>query len=97
MPTFVVIASFTDQGIKHAKETIGRAEAFKDMAKSMNVTVKEIYWTLGPSDIVSICEAPDEETATALSLSIASRGNIRSVTMRAFNFDEMKKVIARMK
>jgi len=51
---------------------------------------------LGAHDIVAICEAPDDETATALSLSVASRGNVRSETLRAFSFDEMKKVLGKM-
>jgi uncharacterized protein with GYD domain len=96
MATFVVLASFTDQGIRNVKETIARADAFKEMARKSGVTVKDIYWTLGPSDIVAICEAADDEAATALSLSVASRGNVRSTTMRAFGFDEMKKIVAKM-
>ena len=38
----------------------------------------------------------DDETATALSLSVTSRGNVRSETLRAFTFDEMKKVLGKM-
>ena len=37
MSTFIVLASFTDQGIRNVKETIGRAEAFKEMAKKSGV------------------------------------------------------------
>jgi uncharacterized protein with GYD domain len=96
MATFVVLASFSDQGIKNVKQTIERADAFKQMATKVGATVKDIYWTLGAHDIVAICEAPDDETATALSLSVASRGNVRSETLRAFSFDEMKKVLAKM-
>ena len=33
MATFVVLASFTEQGIRNGKETISRAEAFKELAK----------------------------------------------------------------
>ena len=51
---------------------------------------------LGSRDIVAICEAPDDETATVLSLSVASRGNVRSETLRAFSFDEMKKILGKM-
>ena len=47
MATFIVLASFTDQGIRNVKETIGRAEAFKEMAKKSGVDVKDLYWTLG--------------------------------------------------
>jgi uncharacterized protein with GYD domain len=96
MATFVVLASFSDQGIKNVKQTIERADAFKQMATKAGATVKDIYWTLGAHDIVAICEAPDDETATALSLSVASRGNVRSETLRAFSFDEMKKVLGKM-
>ena len=42
MATFVVLASFTEQGIRNAKETINRADQFKEMAKKNGVTVKDI-------------------------------------------------------
>jgi uncharacterized protein with GYD domain len=96
MATFIVLASFTDQGIRNVKETIGRAEAFKEMVKKSGVAVKDLYWTLGSYDVVAVCEAPDDESATALSLSVCSRGNVRSETLRAFSFEEMKRILAKM-
>ena len=96
MPMFVVLAGFTDQGIRNVDETIGRAEAFKEMAKKTGITVKYLSWTLGKYDVVAICEAPDDESATALSLSLCSRGNVRSETLRAFSFEEMKKILGKM-
>lgn len=96
MATFVVLAGFTDQGIRNVKETINRAEVFKEMAKKTGVTVKDMYWTLGRHDIVAICEAPDDTAATTLMLSTASRGNVRSETLRAFSFDEMKEILSKM-
>jgi uncharacterized protein with GYD domain len=96
MATFVVLASFTDQGIRNVTETIKRAEAFKEMAKKSSVTIKDMYWTLGRHDIVAICDAPDDETSTALMLSVASRGYVRSETLRAFAFPEMQKVLDKM-
>ncbi len=96
MATFIVLATFSDQGIKNVKQTVERAEAFKQMASKVGATVKNMYWTLGSRDIVAICEAPDDETATALSLSVATRGNVRSETLRAFSFEEMTKVLAKM-
>lgn len=96
MATFVVLAKFTQQGITDVKRTVERAEAFRHMASKANVTVKDIYWTLGSHDVVAICEAADDETATALSLSVATRGNITTETLRAFSFDEMKNILAKM-
>ena len=60
MATFVVLAGFTDRGISKVKETVGRAEAFKEMAKMSGVTVKNIYWTLGRHDLVAICDLEPE-------------------------------------
>ena len=96
MASYVVLANFSDQGVKNVKQTIERAEAFKQMASKCGVTIKDMYWTLGSTDIVVICEAPNDEAATALSLSVGSRGNVRSQTMRAFSEKEITAIIAKM-
>ena len=77
MATYIVLANFTDQGVRDAKDTLKRAEAFKELAKKHGVTVKDIYWTQGQYDIVTITEASDEMAATALALTIGGLGNIR--------------------
>jgi uncharacterized protein with GYD domain len=96
MVTYVVLAKFTDQGIKGAKDSVKRAEAFKQMAKKFGVTVKDIVWTQGRYDIVTIVEAPDELTGTALNLSISALGNIRTESLRAFSAADMATIIGKM-
>jgi uncharacterized protein with GYD domain len=96
MATFVILASFTDQGVRNIKETTKRADAFKDLAKRTGVTVKDLYWTLGQCDIVAICDAPDDQAATALSLSVSSLGNVRTQTLRAFSQAEMGAILGKM-
>ena len=94
---YVVLATFTDQGIKTAKDSPKRAEAFKQMAKTFGVTVKDIFWTQGRYDIVAITDAPDELSATALNLSLRSAlGNVRTESLRAFSAEEMAKITAKM-
>jgi uncharacterized protein with GYD domain len=96
MATYVILATFTDQGIKTAKDSPKRAEAFKQMAKTFGVTVKEIFWTQGRYDIVVLTEAPDELTATALNLSLGALGNIRTESLRAFSADEMATIVSKI-
>jgi uncharacterized protein with GYD domain len=96
MATYVVLGNFTDQGIRNAKDSPKRADAFKDMAKKSGVTVKEVFWTQGQYDIVTIVEAPDDVSATALALSVGALGNVRTQTLRAFSAADMKKVIGKM-
>ena len=96
MATYIVLTSFTEQGVKNAKETVKRSEAFKEMAKKCGATVRDLYWTLGQYDIVSIVDTNDDESITALGLSVAGRGNVRTQTMRAFSAAEMEKVLEKM-
>ncbi|MDX8482097.1 GYD domain-containing protein [Mesorhizobium sp. VK24D] len=96
MAHYVLLADFTDQGAKAAKDTVKRSEAFRQMAEKSGVKVQALFWTLGQYDMVAVAEAPDDNTATALSLSLASLGNVRTQTLRAFDAEEMKKIIAKM-
>jgi uncharacterized protein with GYD domain len=96
MVTYIVLATFTDQGIKNAKDSPKRAEAFRQMAKTFGVTVKDIFWTQGRYDIVTVIEAPDEFSATALNLSLSALGNIRTESLRAFSAADMATIVGKM-
>lgn len=93
MATYIMLANFTDQGIKGIKDTVKRAEAFTEQAKASGVTVKDIYWALGQYDVVSVIEASDDMAVTALGLTIARSGNIRTQTLRAFSKADMTKIV----
>ena len=93
MAKYIVLANFTDQGIRGAKETVNRARKFIDAAHGMGVTVLNIHWTLGPYDLVTTIEAPDDQTLTRLGLALGMQGNVRTQTMRAFDESEMESII----
>jgi uncharacterized protein with GYD domain len=95
MPTYISLINWTEKGVAAFKDTVDRAEAGQALAGTFGGSLKEIYWTLGPYDIVAVSEAPDDETATAFALALASQGNVRTTTMRAFNSGEMKGIIAK--
>lgn len=97
MAIYIVLSNFTDQGIKAVKDTTKRAEAFRTLAKQNGVTIKDLYWTLGSYDVVAIMDVPDEMTVTALELSLAQAGNVRTQTMRGFSADEMSTILERVK
>jgi len=95
MPTYVSLINWTEKGAATFKDTVTRAEAAQALAGAFGGSLREIYWTLGPYDIVAVSEAPDDESATAFALSLASQGYLRTTTMRAFPADEMKGIIAK--
>ncbi|MBR1170588.1 GYD domain-containing protein [Bradyrhizobium sp. DASA03005] len=96
MVAYVVLGNFTDQGVRNVKDSPKRAEAFKEMAKTFGVTVKEIVWTQGRYDVVTVLEAPDEAAAMSLSLSLSALGNVRTETLRAFSAADMTKIVGKM-
>ena len=95
MPTYVSLLNFTDQGIRTVKETIQRGDSAAELAQQHGGSL-QLYWTVGPYDLVAIIEAPGDESATAFLLEAASRGNIRSTTLRAYDREEMSRIIQRL-
>ena len=93
MATYIVFGNLTEQGIRNAKDSPKRKEAFKEMATQLGATVKDMYWTLGQYDIVFTLEAPDDMVAAELVLSLGNMGNVRTQTLRAFDAAEVSKFL----
>ncbi len=96
MPTYVSLLNWTDQGIRNAKDTLDRSERAAEAAEKYGARFEQLYWTVGPYDIVAILEAPDDESATALLLELGSVGNVRTTTLRAYDREEMRGIIERL-
>jgi uncharacterized protein with GYD domain len=96
MPTYVSLLNFTDQGIRNVRDTVERGQRAEELAQKHNVRIEQIYWTVGPHDIVIIAEAFDDESATAFLLELGSAGNVRTTTLRAYSREEMSGIIERI-
>jgi len=96
MATYIVLSSFTDQGIRAVKDTTKRADQVRELAKKFGATVKEIYWTLGSCDVVAIFDAPDDKSMTAIGLAIGNQGFVRTQTLRAFTKEEMAGILGKL-
>ncbi|SFC72845.1 GYD domain-containing protein [Halobiforma haloterrestris] len=59
----------------------------------MDSAVDEFYLTFGEYDAVAVIEAPDDETAAQLVLTVSRAGAISSETLKAFPEDEYREVI----
>jgi uncharacterized protein with GYD domain len=96
MVTYVVLSQFTDQGIRTVKNSPQRAGQAAELAKSFGCEMKEIYWTLGEYDIVTLIEAPDEKSFMSFGCALGSAGNVRTKTLRAFTKDEFSSIIGKL-
>ena len=95
MPRYVVLERWTDQGVRAFSESHVRADASADLMSRFGVRI-EPYWTMGEYDLVSLVEAPDDETVSAVLLADAMKGNVRTTTLRAFDRSEMERLVARL-
>jgi uncharacterized protein with GYD domain len=96
MVTFISLCTFTDQGIRTIKESTKRADMVMEAASKFGSKMTHLYWTQGQYDLISIIEAPDDASATAFGLAIASAGNVRMQTLRAFNRNEMNSILGKL-
>ena len=97
MPKYIALFNWTDDGVKTARDTVARYRDASRLVESMGGSIESIHWTIGPYDLVTVVDAPDDETVSAVMLALASGGNLRGTTMRAFTEDEMTGVIGKMR
>ena len=93
MPHYVVLMNWTDQGIRQAADTVQRAEQARQLIAQAGGNLTTVLWTQGRYDVVGIVEAPDDETAAAITLRLGGQGNLRSETLRAFTAEEMRGIL----
>jgi uncharacterized protein with GYD domain len=95
MPLYITLLNWTEQGIRDYKDSPARAQAFADALTKAGGSLVNVYWTVGPYDLVCVVEASDDESLVASLLEVGALGNVRSTTMRAFGADDMQRIIAK--
>jgi len=93
MPHYVVLYRFTDEGAKHARDTVKRARESTADNELRGFKVHTLLWTQGQYDLVAVVEAPDEHAIMAGLLNVGAAGNVRSETLRGFTADEMDAIL----
>jgi uncharacterized protein with GYD domain len=96
MKTYLTIIHYTRQGIENIKDTPVRLDTARELYKSMGAEIKSFYLSMGTFHVVLISEAPDDETATKLALTIISAGPIRAETTRLFTEGEYRTLMAEL-
>ena len=84
----------TEQGIKAIKEGPQRLDAAKQAVSAAGGQMKAFYMVMGDYDYVTIVEAPNDEAYARTMLAVASSGNVRTTTLKAFTEEEYRRIIA---
>ena len=93
MAHYIIMASWTEQGVKNVKDSPARLDAARALAKKMGCTIGDFYMVSGAADMVLTAEAPDDATMASFNLTLAKGGNLRTSTMKAFSEAEYRKII----
>lgn len=97
MATYISLIRYTDQGIRNIKDSPARLDAAKKLFQSAGAELKQFYLAMGKYDIVTVQEAPDDETAARLALSLGALGNVRTETLRVFDEAAFRKIVGSLK
>ena len=84
MPTYIMLANWTDQNAQKVKDSPHRLETAKKALFDMGGEFKALYMTMGDYDLIVIYEAPDDAVAARFTLLLGQMGSVRTRTLKAF-------------
>lgn len=94
MSTYITLIKFTQQGVENIKESPARLDAVKAAIQAAGGEFIGFYLTLGRFDAILISEGPDDETVAKVALATGAQGSVRTETLKAFNEEEYRQLIA---
>lgn len=93
MPTYVMLANWTDQGMRTIGDSPKRVDTAKKTLEEMGGTFRSVYMTMGSYDLVMIYDAPDDAVAARFTLMLGQLGNVRSTSLKAFPEEAFRQIV----
>jgi len=91
LPTYIMLTSFTPDGVKTLKNNPGRVQEVNTEMEQLGVKVLSQWATLGQYDFISVVDAPDEQTMAKVSVELGSRGTTSNQTLTAIPAEDFTK------
>ena len=85
MTKFLIQGTYTAEGAKGLMKEggTGRKAAVQKAVEGLGGKLESIYYTLGASDVIVVCDMPDATSGFALSLAVNASGAVR-ISRRLF-------------
>lgn len=93
MSDYIMLCNWTDQGIRHVKDSPDRLDAARELARQHGAAVTGFYMTMGIYDLVLVVDAPNDDTMARIAVSLGKGGNVRTITLKAFGEAEYREII----
>ena len=88
MATYILLGRLTDDGADKLRTNPNWIDELNQNLEHMGVHVNAQYAVLGPYDMVTIVEAPDNKSVVRVSAQLTLQGSIRITTLPALPIEE---------
>ncbi len=95
MVRYLTLIQFTEEGIRHAEDSVQRAQRFAEHVRTAGGNVVGQYWAIGQYDGAVIFEAPDDEVGAGLLLHLAQEGFVKTNTLRVYESSQFLRALER--
>jgi uncharacterized protein with GYD domain len=99
MPKYAFMGGYTAEAWKGLIDSPeSRKSAIERAAKEVGGTLDTVYWTFGDDDFLVICDVPDDASAAAIGVGVASSGRLRNVrTIKLITADDFINLLGKAK
>jgi uncharacterized protein with GYD domain len=98
MPKYLVHATYTADGAKGLLKSGGtaRRKAVEALLASVNGKLEAFYFTFGDEDAILIIDLPDHVAVTAIGITVAASGAIRTRSTVLISPEEVDQAVKRV-
>jgi len=96
MQTYILLLSWTDQGIRAIADSPKRLDAAKALLAGAGGRITSFHMTMGTHDMVVMAEAPDDAALARFVLTLSRTGNVRTQTLKAFSESEYREIVGKL-
>ena len=97
MPKYMIQASYNPEGVEGllSKGGSSRRDAVEQAVRGLGGSLETFYFAFGDSDVYAIVDLPDNEAATAVTLSVNGSGAVSSKTVVLLTVDQVDEAAKR--
>lgn len=93
MPTYVMLAHWTEQGMRAIDDSPKRIDTARKQLEEMGGRVLSVYMTMGIYDLIITYDAPDDAVAARYTLLLGKLGNVRTASLKAFPEEAYRQIV----
>jgi uncharacterized protein with GYD domain len=93
MAKYILLLSWTGDGVRAVKESPSRLDKGRELAKSVGAKIEQFYMVMGDHDMVAVLEAPNDDAVATFVLKLSMGGSVRTKTLKAFTEDQYRGIL----